>query len=106
MRDHAHEQIKGVLALDVAWRMVLASADTDGHPIDTLGTVGALSEDGLPPQYIRRGWAWAPCCGLAWLRCLPPEAWIRAAGLIPNREAVIAYCLDYMHAHQCPKAKP
>ena len=103
-------QITKLLALDIGWRRLLAAAAWPGRWIRPGGwsTGSPLSHvaDGPstpfagPDAIDLHGWAWAPCDSLAWLACLPPEAWQRCAGLIPNREAVITYCLAYMSTHK------
>ena len=55
-------------------RWYRANGRTDGYLFDSPADI---KDDIRPPRLLGLGWAWAPCCALAWLRAATPEggAW-------------------------------
>lgn len=81
------EQVAATLALSMAWRRALAEQEGPGWwcRIESDGRYCAKLYEG-PTGWgshytVSQGWAWLPCCGLAWIRRLITHGrWWEAIG--------------------------
>ena len=119
-------QIDALLALPLPWRRRLAEVarEEPGWWVSKMSPAGRLLPQPEMEPYSKkwsieeqtsRGWAYAPCCGLVWLRAMGMEweacgddgvmGFVAFFGLKPIPDPIDAF-LAYAVAHPCPEATP